>query len=35
MSFNFVAVVTVCSGFGAQENSLPLFVLFPHLFDVK
>ena len=34
-SFNFLAVVTICSDFGAQENSLPLFPLFPHLFAMK
>ena len=32
---NFVAVVTICSVFGAQENSLSLFPLFPHLFAMK
>ena len=31
MSFNFMAAVTICSDFGAQENSLSLFPLFPHL----
>ena len=31
MSFNFMAAVTICSDFGAQENSLSLFRLFPHL----
>ena len=31
-SFNFMAAITVCSDFGAQENSLSLFPLFPHLF---
>ena len=35
VSFNFIAVVTVCSDFGAQENSLSLFLLFPHLFVMK
>ena len=29
MSSNFRAIVTVCSDFGAQENSLSLFPLFP------
>ena len=29
---NFMAAVTICSDFGAQENSLPLF---PHLFAMK
>ena len=32
---NFVASVTICSDFGAQENSLSLFPLFPHLLAVK
>ena len=27
-----MAAVTICSNFGAQENSLSLFPLFPHLF---
>ena len=31
---NFMAAVTVCSDFGAQEN-LSLFPLFPHLFAMK
>ena len=34
-SFNFVAAVAICSDFGAQENSLSLFLLFPHLFAMK
>ena len=34
-SFNFVAVVAICSDFGAQENSLSLFPIFPHLLAVK
>ena len=34
-SFNFMAAVTICSDFRAQENSLSLFPLFPHLFDLK
>ena len=29
VSFNFRAIVTICSDFGAQENSLSLFPLFP------
>ena len=34
--FNFMAAVTVCSDFGAQENkSLSLFPFFPHLFAMK
>ena len=33
--FNFMAVVTICSDFRAQENSLSLFPLFPHLFAMK
>ena len=35
MSFNFMATVTICSDFGAQKNSPPLFPLFSHLFAVK
>ena len=35
VSFNFMASVTICSDFGAQENSLSLFLLFPHLFAMK
>ena len=34
-SFNFMAAVTICSDFGAEENSLSLFPLFPHLFAMK
>ena len=34
-SFNFLAEVTVRSDFRAQENNLPLFTLFPHLFAMK
>ena len=30
-----MAVVTICSDFGAQENSLSLFPLFPHQFAMK
>ena len=30
-----MAAVTICSDFGAQENSLSLFSLFPHLFAGK
>ena len=30
-----MAVVTICSDFGAQENSLSLLPLFPHLFPMK
>ena len=33
--FNFMAAFTVYSDFGAQENSQPLFPLFPHLFAMK
>ena len=32
---NFVAAITIRSDFGAQENSLSWFPLFPHLFAVK
>ena len=35
VSFNFMTAVTICSDFGAQENSLSLFPLFPHLFAMK
>ena len=34
-SFNFMATITICSHFGAPQNSLPLFPLFPHLFPMK
>ena len=34
-SFNFMAAVTICSDFGAQENSLSLCALFPYLFAMK
>ena len=35
-SFNFVDAVTIHNDFGAQENKiLPLFLLLPHLFDIK
>ena len=34
-SFNFLAEVTVHSDFRAQENNLPLFTLFTHLFAMK
>ena len=30
-----MAAVTMCSDFGAQENSQPLFPLFPYLFSMK
>ena len=32
---NFMAVVTIYSDFGAQENKVSLFLLFPHLFARK
>ena len=36
MSFNFMAAVTICSDFGAQENKVsPCFHFFPHLFAMK
>ena len=35
VSFNFMAAVTICSDFGAPQNSLTLFPLFPHLFPMK
>ena len=31
----FMAMVTVCSDFGAQEKNLPLFPFLPHLFAMK
>ena len=34
-SLNFMAAVTICSDFEAQENSLSLIPLFPHLFAMK
>ena len=34
-SFNFMASVTICSDFGAQENKVRLFLLFPHLRAMK
>ena len=34
-SFNFMAAVTIYSDFGAPQNSLSLFLLFPHLFGMK
>ena len=30
-----MAAVTICSDFGAPQNSLTLFPLFPHLFPMK
>jgi len=30
-----MAAITICSDFGAQENSLPLLLLFLHLFAMK
>ena len=35
VSFNFIATITICSDFGAQKNSQPLFPLFPYLFAMK
>jgi len=35
VSFNFKAEITICSDFGAQENSLSLFAVFPHLFAMR
>ena len=32
VSFNFMAAITICSDFGAQKNSQPLFL---HLFAMK
>ena len=34
-SFNFMAAVTICSDFGAPQNKVSLFPLFPHLFGMK
>ena len=34
-SFNLMAAVTICRDFGAQENSISLFPLFPNLFAMK
>ena len=34
-SFSFMAAVTICSDFRAQENSLSLFPFFLHLFAMK
>ena len=34
-SFNFMAAVTICKDFGAQNNNLSLFPLFPHQFAMK
>ena len=30
-----MAAITICSDFGAQKNSQPVFPLFPHLFAMK
>ena len=30
-----MAAITICSDFGVQKNSQPLFPLFPHLFAMK
>ena len=35
MSFDFMAAVTICSDFGAQENEVSQFPLFPHILDMK
>ena len=34
-SFNFMASITICSYFGAQENKMSLFPLYPHLCATK
>ena len=34
-SFNFMAAVAIGSDFGAQEDKVSLFPLFPHLFAMK
>ena len=31
MSFNFMATVTICSDFGAQENSLSVSIVSPSI----
>ena len=31
MSFNFMAAVTVCSDFGAQENKVTVSIVFPSI----
>ena len=31
MSFNFMAAVTVCSDFGAQENNVTVSIVFPSI----
>ena len=33
--FNFTAILTILSDFGAQENKVPLFPLFPLLFGMS
>ena len=35
VSLNFMAAVTICSDFVAQENKVCLFLLSPHLFTMK
>ena len=35
VSSSFMIAITTYSDFGAQENSLSLFLLFPHLFAMK
>ena len=32
---NFMAAITICSDFGAPQNKMSLFPLFPHLFAMK
>ena len=32
---NFMAAVIICSDFGAPQNKVSLFPLFPHLFAMK
>ena len=34
-SFNFMAIVTICRDYGAQEKKMLLFSLFPLLFAMK
>ena len=35
MSFNFMAGVTICNDFGAQENKSVTVSIVPHLFAMK
>ena len=35
MSLNFMAEVTICSDFGAQEKKIATVSIFPNLFTMK